>query len=186
MKVMEEVKKCFKCGKDQPLSKFYVHKRMSDGHLNKCKQCVKDYVTKRENELRKNEEWVKRERERGREKYYRLGYNKNHPSTDRKRETIKKYRQKFPEKYLASKYTEIFLTKRNGFNLHHWSYNQEDWLDIIELSVVDHNFIHRHLVYDQEKMIYKDLDENLLNTKDAHIRYITQILENRKTQIKNI
>lgn len=38
---MDAVKRCFKCGVEQPLDSFYKHPKMSDGHLGKCKECAK-------------------------------------------------------------------------------------------------------------------------------------------------
>lgn len=42
-------KQCFKCGKIKDICDFYAHPKMSDGHLNKCKECtIKDVRDHRE------------------------------------------------------------------------------------------------------------------------------------------
>lgn len=37
-------KTCRKCGIAKDLTEFYIHEKMADGHLNFCKDCVKDRV----------------------------------------------------------------------------------------------------------------------------------------------
>ena len=41
------VKECICCGKMKPVEEFYAHPEMGDGHLNKCKDCVREYASTR-------------------------------------------------------------------------------------------------------------------------------------------
>lgn len=40
---MMQTKTCNRCGKEKPVDEFYRHPAMSDGRLNQCKECKKNY-----------------------------------------------------------------------------------------------------------------------------------------------
>lgn len=77
-------KTCFKCGEMKPLTAFYKHKAMADGHLNKCKVCAKKDVNKHRSE---NIDKI-REYDRNRGNRLPKGY-------------AKEYRTRYPNKYKA-------------------------------------------------------------------------------------
>jgi len=94
------VKRCFKCGIEKPMSEFYRHPLMADGHLGKCKECAKRDVT--ENRRRKMEyyhEYDCLRANRPRRKAYA-------------RVSARRRRQRYPEKNRA--YLAVARAIKNG------------------------------------------------------------------------
>ena len=158
------MKVCFKCGIGKSLNNFYKHKQMGDGHLNKCIDCTKNDVRKRETEkLKSDPEWIEKERARHRGKYYRLGYkekqlewNKDKPWT--KSNIYKGLSKKFKID--------------DGLELHHWCYSDEFLKNVFVMTRSEHKKAHKYLIFDLDVLVFKTLDHDYLLTKDEHFKYL--------------
>lgn len=94
------MKTCRDCNISKELGEFYVHKMMADGHLNKCKDCVKSRVGRhREANLDQVREY---DRERGRldhRKAVSRQHRKNNPEYHLA--ANERYQKRYPEKKFA-------------------------------------------------------------------------------------
>jgi hypothetical protein len=162
-------KECFKCKTVQPLTEFYKHPKMPDGHVNKCKECnIKDVQGNYLDNIKK-EGFIEKERKRGRQKYHRLYVG----TGKAKQRNNEKYHNKFPEKKKASSMSGSLKKPFADAERHHWSYNDEHFKDVIWLTKKEHMKAHRFIVYDQERKMYRRYDNNiLLDTKEKHDEFI--------------
>lgn len=159
------MKMCFKCLIEKPLSDFYKHPKMADGHFGKCKECAKKDVCK-------NKEY---------NKDYYMEYDRNRPNreervkqTCERTKNLRKLDKEFCKKVDASKAAWVSNNPdkrkaqyaannavRDGRLLrklhcehcgsggklqkHHWSYEKEHWLDVIWLCTKCHGREHARL-----------------------------------------
>ena len=162
---------CKKCNTIKETTEFYKNGQAE------CKTCIKKRVRERELLLRQDPKWLEKEKQRHREKYFRLEYKDKHkPTSEKKKETMAKYKKKYPEKRAATLSTQHMKPQTEGNELHHWSYNKEHFKDVIELPVLEHTKAHRYMVYDPERKMYRRADNNiLLDTKELHIEFINSL-----------
>ena len=141
------MKTCFKCVTEKPLSDFYKHPQMADGHLNKCRECAKKDSD--DNFKRKQEDphWQIKERERQRKKQ----------ANRRDMGLAKKYQRKNDYIKTKEKYGEYLSAIKNGkltpqpcavcgkdkTQGHHEDYSKP--LDVVWLCIRHHQDRHIHL-----------------------------------------
>lgn len=158
------------------MSEFYPHPRMKDGHLGKCKGCTKaDVEARRQLKMATDPEWAEREAERHRMKARKTWADGKRPDRESRLLADRDYRKRYPEKTKARMAVQR-LKRKDGTHLHHWSYLEEHWTDVIEIGSKDHATAHRFMVYDQERMQYRRTDTmELLDTREAHENYIQEV-----------
>lgn len=158
-------KRCFKCGEVKPLSEFYKHSRMADGHLNKCKECTKKDVKRDYERKSQDETWLEKERARGREKFHRLGYSAS---------SFKKVRSICPNNGDISKRLRSLGLWVKGKEAHHWNYNFPR--SIILLSRKAHHRIHTMLRVNYEDRCCYTLDGQRIETEEQAKSIFSNIL----------
>ena len=160
------MKMCFKCGAEKPLSEFYKHNKMADGHLNKCKECTKidvqenredkkDYYMEYDRNRLNQEERNLKNIERVKEKYHsNLEYKEKILQTkqawinrnqDKRKAQYAVSNAKRDGKLFAPDYCEHCGTSEKKIQAHHWSYLPEHWLDVIWLCTSCHGKEHKRL-----------------------------------------
>ena len=156
-----DTKICFKCNAEKHISEFYTHKKMPDGHLNKCKECTKNDVKARYKLKMDDPAFVDKERARGREKYARLGYKDTQMRAHIENSNTKRY--------LKTRGIDI------GENeIHHWDYNLDK--DFFILNKRAHKLVHKYLIFDPDSKQFFS-NNTLVDTKQKHFELILSIFE---------
>ncbi len=157
-----KTKICFKCGDEKPLSEFYKHPAMLDGHLNKCKKCAKLDVSKNYMLKSNDPNYIEKERARNRDKYRRLGY-------------LTKYKKAHLENSNTSRYLKSIGVITRNFVAHHWNYNYKN--DVIIMDRKTHARIHKHIVFDKDTNMFRSkYDGLLLDSKEKHMEFISNYM----------
>ena len=165
-----ETKLCFKCGIERPITDFYKHPQMKDGRLNKCMSCTKNDVRTKYIKDMEDENYVEKQRKRGREKYKRLGYSTRKSAHSENKGTAKHLKLK-----------GLLLS---GHEAHHWNYNYP--IDVFILNRRHHKLIHKYLTFNPLLKVFISSEGDLLDTKEKHHNFIRQIfkINNIKSEIR--
>lgn len=147
---------------------------MADGRLGACKDCCKARAKIRWEEKMKSPVFAESERAR-----QRIKGSTRRNGVRVKGEIDRKYKSKFPEKKFAINFSQRIPVRFPGNHAHHWSYNREHWMDVIELRQKLHKKAHKFMDYDADLFLYRTKAGVLLDTKAAHYDYILMIFRTK-------
>ena len=142
------MKACIKCGEVKDLSAFPKNSRASDGRHAKCKTCTNEYLRA----YRSTPEGAAKEKERQRKRYAE--------KKDSILARFKRHRSQHPEKIKANSAVRTALRRGElapasacecndcgapAQHLHHHSYEQQHWLDVVPLCASCHRIRHAQM-----------------------------------------
>lgn len=136
------MKICFKCNHMKPLSEFYRHSQMKDGHLNKYKECAKlDVSSNYKNNRDYYVEYYKKREQTEKRKLQKTKYQKNRRAKNPTRVSVynKVKRSKLIRPNKCQK-----CGKTAKLNAHHENYNAP--LEVIWVCAMCHYYIHKESV----------------------------------------
>lgn len=157
------MKDCIKCGITKPLSEFYKHSRMKDGHLGKCKECARlDSRTNREKNLERVMEYDRnRPNKAERNEALKKSHKERWRSDESFRESVKASKRKWvinnPLKRKAQNAANSALKsgllvrktrcescgEDKPLHKHHESYEEAHWLIVVWLCSQCHKDAHK-------------------------------------------
>lgn len=156
------MKICFKCGINKPLTEFYKHPKMTDGRVNKCKECNKKDVSdnyRKNIKYYKSYEQIRNQKRRDYISKKNKDYQKKNPEKVRalKKKWIEENKSKRAAHYLLSNAIRDGKIKRGVCQIcscekvegHHYDYTRP--LNVIWLCNEHHVKIHWWLRWNKRK-----------------------------------
>lgn len=155
--------KCTVCKEEKDLSEFYLRKDTKLGHRADCKSCVGIRNSKRRQDNLESYREYDRNKPKNDSKIAEVKRNKYANDADfrlKRAEYQKEYRARNKDKTYARQkvYYEVLygrmikptacqhcLDTERTIQAHHWSYLEENWLDVVWLCQVCHGKEHRRL-----------------------------------------